>query len=105
LDAQRREGPITLCSEELGSPWKAEKNLSISQDKAYGVAGRPATPGSEQYCDVSNATANFQNSHPLADHGRNQKTACYRVDEAHLSGETLQLGGRPPQKAGILFVF
>jgi hypothetical protein len=26
--------------------WSAEKNLSVSQDKAFAVVGRPATPGS-----------------------------------------------------------
>ncbi len=26
--------------------WSGEKNLSISQDRAFAVVGRPATPGS-----------------------------------------------------------
>jgi hypothetical protein len=35
-----------LAALPVSIQWSAEKNLSISQDKAYAVVGRPATPGS-----------------------------------------------------------
>jgi hypothetical protein len=35
-----------LAAWPVSIQWSAEKNLSVSQDKAYAVVGRPATPGS-----------------------------------------------------------
>jgi hypothetical protein len=39
-------GGLLLATLPVSIQWSAEKNLSISQDKAYAVVGRPATPGS-----------------------------------------------------------
>jgi hypothetical protein len=35
-----------LSASPISVKWSAEKNLSVSQDKAFAVVGRPATPGS-----------------------------------------------------------
>jgi hypothetical protein len=35
-----------LSAAPISLKWSAEKNLSVSQDKALAVVGRPATPGS-----------------------------------------------------------
>jgi hypothetical protein len=35
-----------LSAAPISVNWSAEKNLSLSQDKALAVVGRPATPGS-----------------------------------------------------------
>jgi hypothetical protein len=35
-----------LSAAPISVNWSAEKNLSVSQDKALAVVGRPATPGS-----------------------------------------------------------
>jgi hypothetical protein len=35
-----------LSASPISVKWTAEKNLSVSQDKAFAVVGRPATPGS-----------------------------------------------------------
>jgi hypothetical protein len=37
-------GGLLLAALPVSIKWSAEKNLSISQDKAYAVVGRPATP-------------------------------------------------------------
>ena len=39
-------GGLLLATLPVSIQWSAEKNLSISQDKAYAVVGRPATPAS-----------------------------------------------------------
>jgi hypothetical protein len=39
-------GALLLVTLPISIKWSAEKSLSISQDKAYAVVGRPATPGS-----------------------------------------------------------
>ena len=39
-------GGFLLAALPVSIQWSAEKSLSISQDKAYAVVGRPATPGS-----------------------------------------------------------
>jgi hypothetical protein len=35
-----------LSASPISVKWAADKNLSISQDKAFAVVGRPGTPGS-----------------------------------------------------------
>ena len=35
-----------LSASPISVKWSAEKNLSVSQDKAFAIVGRPATPGS-----------------------------------------------------------
>ena len=35
-----------LSAAPISVKWSGEKNLSVSQDKAYAVVGRPLTPGS-----------------------------------------------------------
>jgi hypothetical protein len=35
-----------LSASPVSVKWSAEKNVSVSQDKAFAVIGRPATPGS-----------------------------------------------------------
>jgi hypothetical protein len=35
-----------LSTAPISIKWAADKNLSVSQDKAFAVVGRPATPGS-----------------------------------------------------------
>jgi hypothetical protein len=37
---------VVLSASPVSVQWSAEKNLSVSQDKAFAVVGRPATPGS-----------------------------------------------------------
>jgi hypothetical protein len=37
---------VLLATLPVSVKWSAESNLSLSQDKAYAVVGRPATPGS-----------------------------------------------------------
>ena len=37
-------GGLLLATLPVSIQWSTEKNLSISQDKAYAVVGRPATP-------------------------------------------------------------
>jgi hypothetical protein len=39
-------GGLLLATLPVSIQWSAERKLSISQDKAYAVVGRPATPGS-----------------------------------------------------------
>jgi hypothetical protein len=39
-------GAVVLSATPISVKWSAERNLSVSQDKAYAVVGRPATPGS-----------------------------------------------------------
>ena len=39
-------GAVVLSASPVSVKWSAEKNLSVSQDKALAVVGRPATPGS-----------------------------------------------------------
>ena len=39
-------GAVALAASPISLKWSAEKNLSVSQDKAFAVVGRPATPGS-----------------------------------------------------------
>ena len=39
-------GALLLVTLPVSIKWSAENDLSISQDKAYAVVGRPATPGS-----------------------------------------------------------
>ena len=35
-----------LSASPVSVKWLAERNVSVSQDKAFAVVGRPATPGS-----------------------------------------------------------
>jgi hypothetical protein len=35
-----------LSASPVSVKWSAERNMSVSQDKAFAVVGRPATPGS-----------------------------------------------------------
>jgi hypothetical protein len=37
---------VVLSASPVSVKWSAEKNLSVSQDKAFAVVGRPGTPGS-----------------------------------------------------------
>jgi hypothetical protein len=37
---------LVLSAVPVSVKWSAEKALSVSQDKAFAVVGRPATPGS-----------------------------------------------------------
>jgi hypothetical protein len=37
---------VVLSASPITVKWSAEKNVSVSQDKAFAVVGRPATPGS-----------------------------------------------------------
>jgi hypothetical protein len=37
---------VVLSAFPISVKWSAERNLSVSQDKAFAVVGRPATPGS-----------------------------------------------------------
>ena len=39
-------GGLLLATLPVSIQWSEEKSLSISQNKAYAVVGRPATPGS-----------------------------------------------------------
>jgi hypothetical protein len=39
-------GAVVLSAAPISVKWSADRNLSVSQDKAYAVVGRPATPGS-----------------------------------------------------------
>ena len=39
-------GAVVLSASPVSVKWSAEKNLSVSQDKAVAEIGRPATPGS-----------------------------------------------------------
>ena len=39
-------GAVVLSASPVSVNWSAERNLSVSQDKAFAVVGRPATPGS-----------------------------------------------------------
>ena len=39
-------GAALLSATPISVTWTAEKNLSVSQDKAFAVIGRPLTPGS-----------------------------------------------------------
>jgi hypothetical protein len=39
-------GAVVLSATPISVKWSAEKSLTVSQDKAYAVVGRPATPGS-----------------------------------------------------------
>ena len=39
-------GAAVLSASPISVKWSAEKNVSVSQDKAFAVVGRPATPGS-----------------------------------------------------------
>jgi hypothetical protein len=39
-------GAIVLSAVPISMKWSAEKTMSISQDKAFAVVGRPLTPGS-----------------------------------------------------------
>jgi hypothetical protein len=39
-------GAVVLSASPVSVKWSAEKNVSVSQDKAFAVVGRPATPGS-----------------------------------------------------------
>jgi hypothetical protein len=35
-----------LSASPVSVKWSVERNVSVSQDKAFAVVGRPATPGS-----------------------------------------------------------
>ena len=37
---------VVLSASPISVKWSAERTLSVSQDKALAVVGRPATPGS-----------------------------------------------------------
>ena len=37
---------VILSASPVSVKWSAERNVSVSQDKAFAVVGRPATPGS-----------------------------------------------------------
>ena len=39
-------GAVVLSASPISVKWSAERNVSVSQDKAFAVVGRPATPGS-----------------------------------------------------------
>jgi hypothetical protein len=39
-------GAAVLSASPISVKWSAERNLSVSQDKAVAEVGRPATPGS-----------------------------------------------------------
>jgi len=39
-------GAVVLSASPVAVKWSAEKNLSVSQDKAVAEVGRPGTPGS-----------------------------------------------------------
>jgi hypothetical protein len=39
-------GAALLSASPISLKWSAENILTVSQDKAYAVVGRPATPGS-----------------------------------------------------------
>jgi hypothetical protein len=39
-------GAAIFSAAPISVKWSADQNLSVSQDKAYAVVGRPATPGS-----------------------------------------------------------
>ena len=39
-------GAVVFSAAPISVKWSAERNLSLSQDKAFAVIGRPATPGS-----------------------------------------------------------
>jgi hypothetical protein len=39
-------GAVVLSATPISVKWSAEKILSVSQDKAFAVVGRPLTPGS-----------------------------------------------------------
>jgi hypothetical protein len=39
-------GAGVFSAAPISIQWSAERNLSLSQDKAFAVVGRPATPGS-----------------------------------------------------------
>jgi hypothetical protein len=37
---------VVLSASPVSVKWSAERNVSVSQDKAFAIVGRPATPGS-----------------------------------------------------------
>ena len=39
-------GAVVLSASPVSVKWSAERNLSVSQDKAVAEIGRPGTPGS-----------------------------------------------------------
>jgi len=39
-------GAVVLSASSVSVKWSAERNLSVSQDKAVAEVGRPGTPGS-----------------------------------------------------------
>jgi len=39
-------GAVVLSASPVSVKWSAERNLSVSQDRASAEIGRPATPGS-----------------------------------------------------------
>ena len=39
-------GAVVLSASPVSVKWSAERNLSVSQDKAVAEVGRPGTPGS-----------------------------------------------------------
>jgi hypothetical protein len=39
-------GAVVFSAAPISVKWSAERTLSLSQDKAFAVVGRPATPGS-----------------------------------------------------------
>ena len=39
-------GAVVVSASPISVKWSAERTLSVSQDKALAVVGRPATPGS-----------------------------------------------------------
>jgi hypothetical protein len=39
-------GAVVLSASPISVKWSAERNLSVSQDRAVAEIGRPATPGS-----------------------------------------------------------
>jgi hypothetical protein len=39
-------GAVVLSASPVSVKWSAERNLSVSQDKAFAVVGRPGTPRS-----------------------------------------------------------
>ena len=39
-------GAVVLSASPVSVKWSAEKNVSVSQDKAVAEIGRPGTPGS-----------------------------------------------------------
>jgi hypothetical protein len=39
-------GAVILSAAPVSVKWSAERNVSVSQDEAFAVVGRPGTPGS-----------------------------------------------------------